>query len=183
MVTQQTELSSHLSEILRKSERRVQIINYVLAGLLLTILIWAFFAAWRNNQQERIDSITLVPGSVKIVSPIALCPGDVFVVSYTLDIVGTGVVVEDDSVRLGNRTVQFSTMRRDVIEASTQRTYEYARPIPVRPSSAINGELRWIPGQYTHFISIAAFNSYVNRYTDPVSFQVNFLLREDCSYE
>lgn len=183
MQTQQTELSSHLHEVLRRSERRVQIINYVLAALLVITLVWVFYAAWRTSQQERIDSLTLVPDSVKIIGPTAVCPGDTFTVSYTLDIKGTGVIVADDSVRYDNRTVKFSTMQRDIIDQSTQRTYIDVWRIPPRPMAPVSGDVKWTPGMYTRFISIAASNAYVNRYTDPVWFQVPLLLREDCNYE
>lgn len=175
-----TELSQNLMDILHHNERRVQIINYILAFLLAIILIWALYAVWRNSRQEKIESITLVPGSVKVIGATTLCPGDSFIIQYTIDVVGTGVITVDDSIEYANRTVAFSGSRREIIPTSGERVYEETWTIPPEPEMLIDGESKWVPGLYVLHIAIAAANNYVSRYTDPVWFDQPFVLRSDC---
>jgi hypothetical protein len=176
----QTELSGQFQRVLEQSARRVQLINYVLAALLLVVIVWAMYAGWRNSQQEKIESITLVPGSVRVDGPTALCPGDTFAVTYALEIDGVGVLITDDSLKYANHTVKFSTSRREIIDQSGTRTYEDSWVIPAKPDMTINGKEEWVPGLYVRFVSIAASNIYVSRYTDPVWFQTQFMIKEGC---
>lgn len=180
MEMQRTELSEHLQEVLAESQRRVQVINYVLAVLLIITLVWAFYAAWRSSRQEKIESISLVPDSVKVIGPSLLCPGDTMTIAYKLDIEGVGVIIADDSVEYANRTVKFSQSLREIINQSGRRSYELAWKIPPKPEMAGNDNAEWMPGLYLRYISIAASNIYVSRYTDPVRFRVPFTIREDC---
>lgn len=177
---QQTELSENLQDILKRSEQRVQYINYVLAFLLVITLAWAMYAAWRVGQQEKIESIALVPGSVKVLGSTSLCPGDVMTIRYMLDIVGTGIIITDDTVQYANRTVKFSDALRDYIPGGTRRTYEARWVIPEHPEMTANGEGTWTPGLHIRYITVAASNAYISRYTDPASFKVELFIREDC---
>jgi hypothetical protein len=174
---QQPELSDHLQGILERSERRVQYINYVLALLLVVTLAWAMYAAWRSGQQEKIESIALVPSSMKVLGPTALCPGDTMTIRYTLDIKGTGIIITDDTVQYANRTVKFSEALRDYIPGDMKRTYESAWTIPEHPAMTANGNDAWHPGLYMRYITVAASNAYISRYTEPASFKVEFLMR------
>lgn len=176
----QTELSDKFQHVVERSDKRVQIINQVLMVLLIIVLAWAFYAAWLSSRQEKISSIDLVKGSVKALGPTSLCPGDTLAVRYALKIDGVGVVIADDSVKYADHTVKFSDSRRDIIDQSETRTYEDYWQIPAHPEMAINGEMEWIPGTYVRFISIAASNIYVSRYTDPVRFEVPFVIKSNC---
>lgn len=176
----QTELSDKLQDILERSEKRVQYINYVLAFLLVVTLVWAMYAAWRSGQQEKLESITLVENSVKVLGPTALCPGDTMTIRYVLDIKGTGIIITDDTVQYANRTVKFSDALRDYIPGDVKRTYEAAWLIPEHPEMTANGEDTWRPGLHIRYITVAAANAYVSRYTNPASFKVEFMMRSDC---
>lgn len=177
---QQTELSKQFQAVVQASEKRIALINYVMAVLLVFTLGWALLDAWRTTVQEKIESIRLIPDSVQVIGPTALCPGDTLTIRYSLEIDGTGVVITDDSVKLADRTVKFSDARREIIDQAETRVYEDSWKIPPRPAMAINGESRWLEGSYVRYISVAASNNYVSRYTDPVRFQTNFRIREDC---
>jgi hypothetical protein len=145
---QQGELSVQLQDILKRSEQRVQYINYVLAFLLMVTLVWAMYAAWRSGQQEKIESIALIEDSVKVLGPLSLCPGDTMTIRYTLDIKGTGIIITDDTVQYANRTVKFSEALRDYIPGDMKRTYESAWTIPEHPAMTANGNDAWHPGLY-----------------------------------
>ena len=177
---QRTELSEHFQQVLYQSDRKAQRINYVLAFLLAATLIWAGYAEWRKAQQEKIESITLVDNSVEVLGPTSLCPGDAMTTRYSLDIDGTGIILVDDIVQHNNQTVIFSQSRRDYIPASSKRTYEDSWTIPKRPEMSANGNPDWVPGLYVRYITVAASNAYVSRYTDPASFSIQFIIREDC---
>jgi hypothetical protein len=177
---QQTELSGQFQDFLRQSERRVQYINYILAVLLVIVLVWAVYAAWRSSLQEKIESITLVEGSVAVDGATSLCPGDTLTVRYSLDVEGVGVIIADDSVEYANRTVKFSESRRDIISQSGRRGYEVAWTIPDRPEVSIGEFDEWVPGLYVRHITVAASNIYVSRYTDPVRFWIPFAIKGDC---
>ena len=179
-MTQQTEISIELRQAVLNGARRMQALNYVLAALLIICIAWGLYATWRGSLQEKISSIDLVPNSVKVLGPTDLCPGDTLKIRYALKIVGVGVVISDDSVKYGDHTVKFSDSRRDIIDQSETRTYEDLWTIPERPAMAIDGELKWVPGTYVRYVSVAASNIYVSRYTDPVRFTVPFTIRADC---
>lgn len=177
---QQTELSNRFQYVVERSEKRVQAINYILAFLLIVVIVWALYAAWLSSKQEKITALTLVPGSVKVVSPTALCPGDTLRIAYALDVDGVGVIVTDDSVKSESRTVKFSQSRREYVDHTTRNIYEDTWTIPPAPEMEISGRQVWVPGNYTRFISIAASNAYVSRYTEPASFGISFTIKKDC---
>lgn len=177
---QQTELSEQLQQVLRRSERRVQVINYVLAVLLAIVLGWALYASWRNAQQAKIESITLVEDSVRVLSPTALCPGDTLAIHFALDVRGTGTVIVDDFVQHKDHTVKFSRGWRDWFQDSSRRIYEDRWVIPSRPEMPVDESGEWIAGDYTRVISVAASNAYVSRYVTPATFGVDFDIRSDC---
>lgn len=177
---QQVELSDQLQTVLQHTERRVQVINYILAFLLTVVLVWGVYLAWLNSQQPKIESLTLVPGSVRLVSPTALCPGDTLKVAYALDVDGSGVIVSDDTVTKDNHTVKFSVSRREFIDHTLRNIYEDEWTIPDKPEMAINDRLVWVPGKYVRYISIAASNAYISRYTAPALVEVPFTIRSGC---
>lgn len=181
--TMQTEMSDQFRQVVERGQRRMQVINYILAVLLIIVLVWAFYASWRQSLQEKISSIDLVPGSVRVVGPTDLCPGDTLTIRYALKIVGVGVVISDDSVKYGDRTVKFSNSRRDIIDQTETRNYEDKWTIPEQPDMEIDGHPGWMPGTYVRYISIAASNIYVSRYTDPVRFTTQFTVKPDCPKE
>lgn len=177
---ERTELSQQFQQVLHQSDRNAQRINYVLAFLLVVTLVWAGFAEWRKAQQEKIESITLVADSVKTLGPTSLCPGDTMTVRFSLEIDGTGVIIIDDTVQHSTQTVKFSDATRDYVPDSSKRTYELPWPIPERPEMSANGNAEWVPGLYVRYVTVAASNAYVSRYTDPASFSVQLIIREDC---
>jgi hypothetical protein len=180
LTMQQIELSEQLQQVLQRSERRVQVINYVLAALLAIVLGWALYASWRNAQQAKIESLTLVEDSVRVLSPAALCPGDTLAIHFALDVRGTGTVILDDFVQYQDHTVKFSRGWRDWFGDSGRRIYEDRWVIPSRPEMPVDESGEWIAGDYVRTISVAASNAYVSRYTEPVSFPVGFTIREGC---
>lgn len=177
---QQTELSDRFQYVVERSEKRVQAINYILAALLIIVLLWALYAAWLTSKQEKITTINLVEGSQKVLGPTSLCPGDNMTIHFALNIQGTGVVVIDDSVEYANIPVKFSEAKRDYIPTSVKRTYELAWTIPPVPEMTANGRNDWAPGLYIRYITIAASNAYVSRYTEPASFRIPFTIKKDC---
>lgn len=177
---QQTELSDRFQYVVERSEKRVQAINYILAALLIIVLLWALYAAWLTSKQEKITAISLVAGSQKVMGPTSLCPGDNMTVHFALDIQGTGVVVIDDSVEYANIPVKFSEAKRDYIPATVKRTYELQWTIPPMPEMTANGRASWASGLYVRYITVAASNAYVSRYTEPASFRIPFVIKESC---
>lgn len=177
---QQSELSNRFQYVVERSEKRVQAINYVLAVLLIVVLGWALYAAWLTSKQEKITSIDLVEGSVKVLGPTSLCPGDTTTIAYTLDIEGVGVIITDDSVEYANRTVKFSQSLREIVDRAGKRRYELPWTIPPHPDMAADGVDQWMPGLHLRHVAIAASNIYVSRYTDPVRFTIPLVIKEGC---
>lgn len=177
---QQIELSEQFRHVLQHSEKRVQTINYVLAFLLTVVLIWAMYAAWRSSKQEKITSIELVENSVKVLGPTSLCPGDTMTVRFALDIDGIGAFIIDDFVQHGTQTVKFSQAQRDYSPQSGRRVYELPWVIPEQPEMPANGNSEWVPGLHMRYVTVAASNAYVSRYTEPASFKVGLTILEDC---
>ncbi len=177
---QQIEMSEQFKQVVQKSDQKAQRINQLLAVLMVITLIWAGYSEWRKSQQEKIEAIELVENSVKVLGPTALCPGDTMTIRYSLAIEGIGIIITDDTVQHGTQTVKFSSAIRDYIPTSSKRTYELTWKIPDHPEMSANGSDEWVPGLYIRYITVAASNAYVSRYTDPASFAVQLMIPEDC---
>lgn len=185
---QQAEIVELFGPMLKQGAQRRKVTDFSGLILLLIVSLWWGYSAWRNNQVPKIESIALVPNSVVIIGPadrvapngeLAFCPGDMMTVRYQLDIEGEGVIYADDAAHLRSQTVKFSTVWRDIVEPGI-RTYDNEWQIPPRPDMAIDGDRRWLPGEYTRVISVAASNIYASRYVPPATFEVDLRIPEGC---
>lgn len=189
---QQSEIFELFRPILQQNAQRRRFTDYGVALLILIILALVGIGYVRNDQVPKIESITLVPGSVVVFGPadgvapngrLQFCPGDTMTVRYDLVIEGEGAIYADDVAHYQNTTVKFSEIWRDVVKAGT-RTYDNEWRIPAQPDMAIDGAQgaprEWVPGNYTRVISVAPSNLYISRYVPPATFEVAFTIAEGC---
>ena len=174
------ELSGQLERISRENDRRTHAINSILAILLAIILIWAAWAAWRNARQPKIEAITIVTDSVRVLSASDLCPGESLQIGYSVEIDGLGIVIFDDSIQHRDYAVKFSNPRRVIVQGPVTFSMEYEWTIPPRPDMMIDDKHKWAPGNYERFIAIGASNSYISRYVQPAILKIPFEIRSDC---
>lgn len=185
---QRTEVAELFGPILQKNAQRRRTTDYAAVLLLIVVAIWWGHSAWLTSQVPKIESLTLVPGSIAVLGPadrvaaggnLVFCPGDTMTVRYRLIVDGSGVIYADDAAHYADRTVKFSTLWRDIVTKG-ERSYENEWLIPARPDMAIDGERTWRAGEYTRTISVAASNIYISRYVTPAELQVRFRIAEDC---
>lgn len=186
---QQAEIFELFKPILKQNTRQRRMTDYAVGLVLLLLLGWGAYSSWRSGQVPQIESLALVPGSVRVIGPaervavgggIEFCPGDTMTAQYELVIDGEGTIYADDAAHHNNNTVKFSDLWRDIVTPGT-RTYQDAWLIPAQPDMAIDGQRRWVGGYYVRVFSIAASNVYVSRYVPPATFEVPFKIAEGCN--
>jgi uncharacterized Zn-binding protein involved in type VI secretion len=183
LLRRQIELPAAAIEPSARSERLIRRGNYAAVILLGILVAWASVNFYRSSQQEKIESLALAADSIRAIGSNHLCPGDVLTTQFEVDIEGVGVVTLDDTIvhpAGGYQIVKYSEPQQNIISRSGRWTFSSVWTVPSRPAVPVDGVYTWKPGEYDMILSLSASNSYISRYTEPVTLTRRFFINADC---
>lgn len=159
--------------------RRGQLIQYILAFLLLVLLVWALVNWWSTRDEPAIRDLEIT--TVEVVSPTSLCPSDTLMVKISVHIEGEGNIELDTTVQQETpaKTVIFSNPLRFSVIGPIDQEYYVPWRVPERYRNFETGTMEPIdPGSYFRIITLSA-QGY--RYTFSDLETIKFSIKEDCN--
>lgn len=177
-----TEQGSVLSQdVAQQFLRRGQLIQYILAFLLLVLLVWALVNWWVTKDEPAIRDVNIT--KMEVISSTAVCPGDNLMVKLSVHIEGEGNIELDTTVQRTSpaKTILFSSPLRFSVIGPIDQEYYVPWRVPERYRNFETGSMESIPpGPYIRIITLSA-QGY--RYTFSDLETVDFTIKEDCNNE
>lgn len=168
-------------DIAREFIKRGQVIQYVLALLLLFLIGWALLD-WNSRRDEpAVTDVDLT--ELSVVSSNAVCPGEELLIKISVHIEGKGKVERDVTVQRVEpaKTVIFSEPFRFSIVGPIDQSYYIPWRVPERYFNFETGLTEELPpGEYLRIVTLSA-QGY--RYMLSDTEAVQFTIRGDCHDE
>lgn len=170
------EVFSELKTVGAAIIRRGNYVNWFLASLLTTLLVWGLIDYFMDRNLPRIWRVEIQEATLPLVE---VCPGDKMNVRFNLTVEGQGLMMRDTSVQQGSRTLIYSEdpLRYPVIGPINDLT-SFSWEVPASYFDYVTGQD--VPLPPDEYIFIVAISS---RSRDELSDQVSvpFRIKEDCS--
>lgn len=161
--------------------KRGQLIQYILAFLLLVLLVWALGNWWVTRDEPAIRSLEIT--QMEVVSSTAICPGDSLMIKLAVHIEGEGNLELDTTVQRTTpaKTIIFSDPLRFSVIGPIDQEYYVPWRVPERYRNFETGNMESLPpGSYIRIITLSA-QGY--RYTFSDLESIDFTIREDCNHD
>lgn len=160
------------------SERRAQLNQYIILGVLAFFVGVYFFQWWRISQAIKIDRIAV--SNVRLIGPSAVCPGDHLTTRYDLDVQGFGIIITDGATYRDGQPITYSQSQRVPADGPATLVLTDDWIVPPQPDMMVHGSREWLPGDYERLVTLAASSSWISRFVEPQRFTVPFQIKVGC---
>lgn len=160
------------------TERRAQFNQWVILAV-LGFFLWQYgLQQWRISQAMKIESIEV--SNIQLATAPEVCPGDRVQINFDVDVQGFGIVIWDSSTQYKGQPATFSEAKRVPVDGPVTLKLPDEWNVPIIPELMLEGQRKWIPGEYGRLITVSASTSYVSRFVEPRKFIVPFRIKADC---
>jgi hypothetical protein len=171
---------SEAKRIAQNAVNRGNVVSWVILALLVGLLTWIGIEILKNRGQPHVDMIDL--SEEKIVGVNSLCPGDVLITRFYLQVEGEGPLVRDNSVQRDSDVVVFSDPQRFPVTGPISQEMPFVWRVPDTIYDFRTGNTIEFPsGDYLLNVSISSMGDDAT--FDMVFFPFSVKTKEQCDGE
>lgn len=154
-------------------------INKLILILVALLICWLGYALWYDRQNPRIRDISL--SELAITSPTRLCPGEMLLTNFNLDIKGEGVIIRDTSIQQATplNTIIFSEMLRAPVIGPISENIRVAWQVPSSYFDYRTGNMTEL-GAGDYFQIVAVSSTGRNALSEVKSIEFRVKTQEEC---